>query len=113
MGNFNMASCAAYDCVATSIRQWHSNTGVVFPYIPIVAYLICALIWVLKSRLWSAVKRWLLVVMAFPLFSMAAFFIPLLLVSEDKYFDEVLLVSSVVLTLIVVGVLFWSLAKRR
>lgn len=82
-----------------------------FPYLPILAYLICACIWALKSRLWSTAQRWLLVILVFPLFSMVAFFIPLLLVTQNQYFDITLFASSAVLTALVIGVCFWSLAK--
>jgi hypothetical protein len=84
-----------------------------FPYIPILTYLICAIIWALKSRLWSGTKRGILVIVVLPLFGMAAFFIPLLLVREDKYLDQVFLLSSAILTVLVIGALWWSLAKKR
>ena len=84
-----------------------------FPYIPILTYVICAVIWVLKSTLWSGIKRGILVIVVLPLFGMAAFFIPLLLVRQDKYFDQVFLLSSVTLTILIIGALWWSLTKKR
>lgn len=82
-------------------------------YIPILAYLICAVIWVLKFKKWSAAKRSLLVIFIFPFFSMFAFFIPILFVSQNKYLEIVLSVSSVVLTVMVIGIFWGSIAKNR
>ena len=82
-------------------------------YIPILVYLICAIIWVLKFKKWSAAKRSLLVILIFPLFSMSAFFIPLLFVNQNKYLEIALAVSSVVLTIMVIGIFLGSIAKSR
>lgn len=54
-----------------------------FPFIPIIAYVICGIVWALKSTQLIIIKRWLLVIFIFPLFYMAAYFIPLVIPVQD------------------------------
>jgi hypothetical protein len=83
-----------------------------FPYVPIFTYLVCTIIWVIRSKIWTPAKRWLLVIVIFPLFSMAAFFLPLFFVRQDKYFDEVMCISSIFLTIVTLGIFYVSLSKK-